>query len=160
SPAAENPFIDNFAAFVDPVANAGMLNSLSQLLLKIASPGVPDFYQGSELWDLSLVDPDNRRPVDYSIRQSMLAEIIRAAESEPLVLTKKLFERPDDGRIKMYVMCRALGWRRKHARIFAEGAYVPLESAGHRRHQLVAFGRVLGKHHVIVVAGRFFTSFE
>jgi (1->4)-alpha-D-glucan 1-alpha-D-glucosylmutase len=136
-----------------------MLNSLSQVLLKIASPGVPDFYQGSELWDLSLVDPDNRRPVDYAIRQSMLTEITRAAANEPLALTKELFERPDDGRIKMYVTCRALGWRRKHARLFREGAYVPLEGAGRLGHHLIAFGRGSSEHHVIVAAGRFFTGF-
>ena len=98
---ADNRFITDFGAFAGRLATAGMLNSLSQVLLKIASPGVPDFYQGSELWDLSLVDPDNRRPVDYAIRQSMLAEITRAAANEPLALTKGLFERPDDGRIKM-----------------------------------------------------------
>jgi (1->4)-alpha-D-glucan 1-alpha-D-glucosylmutase len=89
----------------------------------------------------------------------MLAEIIREAASDPLALTKKLFERPDDGRIKMYVTCRALGWRRRHARLFREGAYVPLEGAGRRRHHLVAFARGSSEHHVIVAAGRFFTSF-
>jgi (1->4)-alpha-D-glucan 1-alpha-D-glucosylmutase len=136
-----------------------MLNSLSQTLLKIASPGVPDFYQGSELWDLSLVDPDNRHPVDYAIRQSMLADITQEGASDPLALTKKLFERPDDGRIKMYVTCRALAWRRKHARLFGEGAYVPLEGAGWRGHHLIAFGRGSSEHHVIVAAGRFFTGF-
>ena len=158
-PGADNRFIDDFAAFAGRVATAGMLNSLSQLLLKIASPGVPDFYQGSELWDLSLVDPDNRRPVDYAIRQSMLAEITREAASDPLALTKKLLGRPADGRIKMYVTCRALGWRRNHARLFREGAYVPLEGAGRRARHLIAFGRGWNEHHVIVIAGRFFTGF-
>ena len=158
-PGADNRFIADFAAFAGRVATAGMLNSLSQVLLKIASPGVPDFYQGSELWDLSLVDPDNRRPVDYAIRQSMLAEITRAAANEPLALTKELFERPDDGRIKMYVTCRALGWRRKHARLFRDGAYVPIQGAGRRGHHLIAFGRGSSEHHVIVAAGRFFTGF-
>jgi (1->4)-alpha-D-glucan 1-alpha-D-glucosylmutase len=158
-PGADNRFIADFTEFADRVATAGMLNSLSQALLKIASPGVPDFYQGTELWDLSLVDPDNRRPVDYAIRQSMLAEIIREAASEPLALTKKLFARPDDGRIKMYVTCRALGWRRMHARLFREGPYVPLEGAGRRGRHLIAFGRGSSEHHVIVAAGRFFTGF-
>jgi (1->4)-alpha-D-glucan 1-alpha-D-glucosylmutase len=158
-PGSDNRFIADFAAFAGRVATAGMLNSLSQVLLKIASPGVPDFYQGNELWDLSLVDPDNRRPVDYAIRQSMLAELTRAAASEPLALTKELFERPDDGRIKMYLTCRALGWRRKHARLFRDGAYVPLEGAGRRAHHLIAFGRGSNEHHVIIAAGRFFTGF-
>jgi (1->4)-alpha-D-glucan 1-alpha-D-glucosylmutase len=158
-PGTDNRFINDFAAFAGRVATAGMLNSLSQVLLKIASPGVPDFYQGSELWDLSLVDPDNRRPVDYAIRQSMLAEITREAARDPLALTKKLFERPDDGQIKLYVTCRALGWRRNHAGLFREGAYVPLEGAGRRGHHLIAFGRGWNEHHVIVAAGRFFTRF-
>ena len=158
-PAPDNRFIKDFAAFADRVVAAGMLNSLSQVLLKIASPGVPDFYQGNELWDLSLVDPDNRRPVDYTIRQSMLAEIMREAASKPLALSKKLFERPDDGRIKMYVTCRALRWRRKHAQLFREGAYVPLEGAGQRGHHLIAFARGSSEHHVIIAAGRFFTGF-
>jgi (1->4)-alpha-D-glucan 1-alpha-D-glucosylmutase len=158
-PGADNRFLADFAVFAGRVAPAGMLNSLSQTLLKIASPGVPDFYQGSELWDLSLVDPDNRHPVDYAIRQSMLADITQEGASDPLALTKKLFERPDDGRIKMYVTCRALAWRRKHARLFGEGAYVPLEGAGWRGHHLIAFGRGSSEHHVIVAAGRFFTGF-
>jgi (1->4)-alpha-D-glucan 1-alpha-D-glucosylmutase len=89
----------------------------------------------------------------------MLAEITREAASEPLTLTKKLFERPDDGRIKMYVTSRALGWRRKHAQLFGDGAYVPLEGAGTRGHHVIAFGRGTNEHHVIVAVGRFFTNF-
>ena len=159
TPGADNRFIVDFAAFAGRVAIAGMLNSLSQVLIKIASPGVPDFYQGSELWDLSLVDPDNRRPVDYAIRRSMLAEISRKAASEPLALTKELFQQPEDGRIKMHVMSRALRWRRKHEQLFREGAYVPLEGAGRRGRHLIGFGRGSSEHHVIVVAGRFFAAF-
>jgi len=158
--APDNPFIEDLANFALRVAPAGMLNSLSQVLLKIASPGVPDFYQGSELWDLNLVDPDNRRPVDYAVRQSMLTEIVRKAASDPLALTEELFVRPDDGRIKMYVTCRALGWRRGHARLFREGAYVPLEGAGRRGRHLIAFGRGSSEHHVIVAAGRLFTDLK
>jgi (1->4)-alpha-D-glucan 1-alpha-D-glucosylmutase len=158
-PGADNRFITDVAAFAHRVGFAGMLNSLSQVLLKIASPGVPDFYQGSELWDLSLVDPDNRRPVNYAVRQSMLAEIVRQAANDPLALTKELFAQPDDGRIKMYVTCRALDWRRKHARLFREGAYFPLGGAGRRGRNLIAFGRGSREHHVIVAVGRFFTGF-
>jgi (1->4)-alpha-D-glucan 1-alpha-D-glucosylmutase len=158
-PHAGNRFIIELAAFAGQLAPAGMLNSLSQVLLKIASPGVPDFYQGNELWDLSLVDPDNRHPVNYPVRQSMLAEIIERAASEPLSLSKELFKQSDDGRIKMFVTYRALGWRRKHARLFREGAYVPLQTAGERAHNLIAFARGSRQHHVIVVAGRFFTGF-
>lgn len=158
-PSADNPFISDLTVFANRIAIAGMLNSLSQVLLKIASPGVPDFYQGNELWDLSLVDPDNRRPVDYVTRHSMLAEITRRAASEPLTLTKELFRRPHDGRIKMYVTCRALGWRRKHARLFRAGAYIPLQTAGERANHVIAFARGSSEHHVIVAAGRFFTGF-
>ena len=132
-----NSFLADFLAFREPVARAGMLNALSQALLKICSPGIPDFYQGNELWDLSLVDPDNRHPVDYAIRQSMLNEITHRAASEPLALTQQLFERLDDGRIKMFITCRALSWRRNHAKLFREGAYVPLEGAGRRGRHLL-----------------------
>ena len=99
---ADNAFLADFAPFARRVTHAGMLNSLSQTVLKIASPGVADFYQGTELWDFSLVDPDNRRPVDYSIRLAMLAEIRRAAAFDRLALVKRLFANPSDGAIKMY----------------------------------------------------------
>jgi (1->4)-alpha-D-glucan 1-alpha-D-glucosylmutase len=155
----DNAFITDFNAFARQVAHAGMLNSLSQTLLKIASPGVPDFYQGSELWDLSLVDPDNRRPVDYSIRTAMLAEIKRAVKADRLALAKRLFANPSDGGIKMYVITTALGLRGRNE-MLRQGPYTGLETSGSRMRQVIAFARGTPERHVIVAAGRFFADVE
>ncbi|MBV8358247.1 MAG: malto-oligosyltrehalose synthase, partial [Deltaproteobacteria bacterium] len=125
-------------------------------LLKIASPGVPDFYQGSELWDLSLVDPDNRRPVDYSLRRRLLAALRREAADDPLALSKRLLRGLTDGILKMHIMSCGLRLRRKHHELFASGAYTVLEPAGQRRRHVIAFVRSYGDMQVIVVAGRFF----
>lgn len=151
-----NTFLADFTSFVEPVAAAGMLNSLSQTLLKIASPGVPDFYQGSELWDLSLVDPDNRRPVDYGIRRRLLATLQCEAADDPFALSKRLLRELADGVLKMYIMSCGLRFRREHHELFASGAYTALEAAGQRRRHVIAFVRSHGDMQIIVVAGRFF----
>jgi (1->4)-alpha-D-glucan 1-alpha-D-glucosylmutase len=156
----DNTFVVDFDSFARRVAQAGMLNSLSQTLLKIASPGVPDFYQGTELWDLSLVDPDNRRPIDYSPRVAMLAEIKRAAAVDRLALAKRLFANPSDGGIKMYVTSTALGLRGRDEMLFRRGPYTALESSGSRMRQVVAFVRGTAKHQVTVAAGRFFACLD
>ena len=155
----DNAFIADFNAFARQIAHAGMLNSLSQTLLKIASPGVPDFYQGTELWDLSLVDPDNRQPVDYSIRTAMLAEIKREAAADRLALAKRLFANLSDGGIKMYVITTALGLRGRNE-MLRQGPYTGLEASGARMRQVIAFARGTAEHHVIVAAGRFFAGIE
>jgi (1->4)-alpha-D-glucan 1-alpha-D-glucosylmutase len=152
----ENAFLSDFTSFVEPVAAAGMLNSLSQTVLKIAAPGVPDFYQGSELWDLSLVDPDNRRPVDYGARKRLLAKLRGKAAADPLALSEQLLRRLAGGELKMYVMNQGLRFRREHHQLFASGAYAALETAGERRRHVVAFARSRGGRQVIAVAGRFF----
>jgi (1->4)-alpha-D-glucan 1-alpha-D-glucosylmutase len=152
-----NAFLSSFMSFVGPVAAAGSLNSLSQTVLKIASPGAPDFYQGTELWDLSLVDPDNRRPVDYGARKRMLAEL-REAASDPLTLGDRLLQSLPNGRLKMYIMNCGLRFRREHQHLFASGAYHALEGAGERRRHVVAFARTLGDQQLIAIAGRFFMS--
>jgi len=157
-PGADNAFIADLGAFATRVAHAGMLNSLSQTLLKIASPGVPDFYHGTELWDLSLVDPDNRRPVDYALRIPMLSEIKREAAVGPLSLARRLFASPADGAIKMYIISAALGLRRRYEALFADGPYVALEASGARGRNVIAFVRGGADDHVIVAAGRFFAG--
>jgi (1->4)-alpha-D-glucan 1-alpha-D-glucosylmutase len=151
-----NAFLTDFVSFREPIAIAGMLNSLSQTVVKIGSPGVPDFYQGTELWDDNLVDPDNRRPVDFGIRQTMLEEIVRDANRNRVALMDKLLASPCDGRIKMYVIRCALQFRREHFELFASGRYVPLETSGERARHVIAFARCSGRMHAIVVAGRFF----
>ena len=153
-----NAFLADFAAFRQPIAMAGILNSLSQTLIKAGSPGVPDFYQGTELWDYNLVDPDNRRPVDFAARRAMLEDIARGADRDRRGLVEKLLASPADGRIKMYVIQRALQFRRGHPELFANGAYAPLEAAGERARHVIAFARHTAGESVIIAAGRFFTS--
>ena len=141
-----NMFLQTFQPFQTRVAEIGIYNSLAQLLLKITAPGVPDFYQGTELWDLTLVDPDNRRPVDYGQRQRLLAEVTEratriagdAAAPEPIA---ELLERRRDGRIKLFVMTQALAARARMRRVFEEGAYVPLTTTGSRRECVFGFAR-------------------
>ncbi len=116
-----------------------MLNSLSQTLIKITSPGVPDFYQGTELWDLSLVDPDNRRPVDFEKRRAMLASIREQEDSHIGGLIQDLVSTREDGKIKLFLIYRALKARKTDREIFREGAYLPLESAGRFRNHVIAF---------------------
>jgi (1->4)-alpha-D-glucan 1-alpha-D-glucosylmutase len=139
--------------FVGPVARAGRLASLSMLLLKIAGPGIPDFYQGSELWDGSLVDPDNRRPVDFERRRILLAEL--SDEQDMAALLDQL----GDGRLKLLLTLRGLGLRKRRADLFASGDYLPVMASGFGREQIVAFARTRGDDAVLVAVGRFFSRF-
>ncbi len=127
----DNRFLKDFTAFHKRIAVAGALNALSQVLLKIASPGVPDFYQGTELWDFSLVDPDNRRPVDFKSRSLLLDDLKRREAQDLPALLRELDARWADGRIKLYLTYKALNFRRANAPLFDRGAYVPV-AAGDR----------------------------
>jgi (1->4)-alpha-D-glucan 1-alpha-D-glucosylmutase len=142
-------FLSLFVPFAMRIARLGVANSLAQLVLKIASPGVPDFYQGTELWDLSLVDPDSRRPVDFQARCRMLGELesIRGPEE-----VAGLLERWEDGRIKMHVMVSALRLRRAHPDLFLRGEYIPLESDANGH--VIAFARRWEGQVAIAVTGR------
>jgi (1->4)-alpha-D-glucan 1-alpha-D-glucosylmutase len=150
----ENAFLKELVPFTRRVAHFGMLNSLSQTLIKITSPGVPDFYQGTELWDLSLVDPDNRRTVDFEKRRSMLASIREQEDSHIGRLVQDLICTREDGKIKLFLIYRALKARRRHRRIFRNGAYIPLESAGIFRNHVIAFARRCDEQWAIVIAPR------
>jgi (1->4)-alpha-D-glucan 1-alpha-D-glucosylmutase len=154
---ASNAFVGDFAEFQKLTARAGILNSLSQTLLKTTAPGVPDFFQGTELWAFTLVDPDNRRPVDYELRRVRLASLREAGDGDATEFARGLLEQPEDGRVKMYVASRALNFRRTHAALFSQGAYTPLRAAGRRAESVVAFAREHDAKAAIVVAGRFFT---
>ncbi|MFZ0735243.1 MAG: malto-oligosyltrehalose synthase [Candidatus Sulfotelmatobacter sp.] len=144
-------FLSDFRALQKKIAYYGMINGLSQVLLKIASPGVADFYQGSELWDLRLVDPDNRGVVDFSKRASALSEIAKANTNE-LAQLGEIVENWHDGRIKLYLIWKALRFRRDHADLFHEGEFVPIDSAGCRARNIVAFlRRTLNSSALIVV---------
>jgi len=155
TPDPPNRFFADFTAFRRPIARLGMVNSLAQTLLKIAAPGVPDFYQGTELWDLSLVDPDNRRPVDFAARMAALDELrTRIAAGDLMGLARDLFQRWTDGRIKLYTIHRALVWRRSMAELFRAGEYVPLGTAGRHAAHVCAFARRHGAAGVVATVPR------
>ena len=159
--ARPNPFLDDFLPFQERVARAGLWNSLSQVLLKVTAPGIPDFYQGSELWDFSVVDPDNRRPVDYERRASMLADLRRAladAGLDLLPLVRALLDRPADGRIKLYTTMMALHYRRAHRALFQSGEYIPLDGQGSRQEHLCAFARLREEQATVTVVPRLVAS--
>lgn len=157
-PSKDNRFLDDFRAFQRRVAGFGVWNSLSQTLLKLAGPGVPDTYQGTELWDFSLVDPDNRRPVDYERRRALLARLVaRAGElaDAPGALARELVGQRADGTIKLHLVHRTLTFRRARPHLFgAEGAYVPLEAVGFRREHVCTFARCAGGEAAVVAVPR------
>jgi (1->4)-alpha-D-glucan 1-alpha-D-glucosylmutase len=150
-----NAFLKELISFSKRVSHFGMLNSLSQTLVKITSPGVPDFYQGTELWDLSVVDPDNRRPVDFEKRRAMLAAIREEEDADIGRLLQDLLSTREDGKIKLFLIYRALKARRRHRETFREGAYIPLESAGRFRSHVIAFARKYEQQWAVVIAPRF-----
>lgn len=158
TPAVSNEFLASFRAFQKKVAHYGVFNSLSQTLMKIASPGVADFYQGTELWDLNLVDPDNRRPVDYEKRERMLAEIKQKEQSGLSDLIKELLTNREDGRIKLFAISRAMAARNLRKQLFDEGDYVRLEVTGSRSPRIIAFARQRGDECAIVIAPRLLAS--
>jgi (1->4)-alpha-D-glucan 1-alpha-D-glucosylmutase len=142
NPKISGRFLDDFRALHARIHHAGLFNSLAQTLLKIAAPGVPDFFQGTELWDFSLVDPDNRRPVDYARRQRLLAEMQASAQAADLpTFARDLVKSKDDGRIKQYLTWRGLHCRREHPGLFTQGEYVSVSSQGSRADNVFAFIR-------------------
>ncbi|MBI4792381.1 MAG: malto-oligosyltrehalose synthase [Deltaproteobacteria bacterium] len=151
----DTPFVRSFLGLAGYVSRLGMFNSLSQTLLKITSPGMPDFYQGSEIWDLSLVDPDNRRPVDFTRRAGML-QALQAAERRigPAALCRKLLGNMEDGHGKLFLTWKALTFRRDNRDIFEQGAYIPLTATGKQAESMVAFMRAANGKRIIVVAPR------
>jgi (1->4)-alpha-D-glucan 1-alpha-D-glucosylmutase len=155
-PARAPAFLDDLTGFQARVAHWGAINSLAQTLIKITAPGVPDFYQGTELWDLSLVDPDNRRPVDWARRRRLLAELDEAAAAAPdrAQLAGELFKHKDDGRVKLYLIREALALRRARASLFASAAYRPLETRGALAERVCAFARADGGDAVLTVVPR------
>ncbi len=152
-----HPFLSAFAPMQRRLAYSGHLTSLSQQLLLLTMPGVPDIYQGSELWDLSLVDPDNRRPVDYARREQALVELrqrIDAGDDALPGLVGELLDSWTDGRIKLYLIHRALGYRRRQSGLFATGAYEPLAAVGAKAEHVVAFARRCDDAACVVVSPR------
>jgi (1->4)-alpha-D-glucan 1-alpha-D-glucosylmutase len=161
SPDPGNRFLEEFLPFQRKVARLGLLNSLTQVLLKFTVPGVPDLYQGNELWDFSLVDPDNRRPVDYEHRARLLAQLRQTASGDPSALAgyvTELYESIEDGRLKLYFTWKLLALRGEREALFRCGEYLPLRVMGPRADHVVAFARAQGKSTVTVAVARWFAK--
>lgn len=153
----KNRFLHNFEEFQSRVSRIGLFNSLSQTLLKLTCPGVPDVYQGNELWDFSLVDPDNRRPVDYSRRQELLQElegVKSETQCEPGCRARSLLNSLEDGRAKLFLIAKTLNFRREHAAFFQNARYIPLTPQGSGANHLCAFARESERHFAIVAVPR------
>src|SRR4029077_1405230 len=146
-------FLRDFVPFQRSIAYRGMVNGLTQALVKIISPGIPDFYQGSELWDLRLVDPDNRHPVNFAKRTSMLAALKR--HSEPSAdLASDLATHWEDGRVKLYAIWKALNFRRARAELFSKGDFVELKATGPYAEHIFAILRHHKREWALFVAPR------
>ena len=148
-----SPFLQAFIPFQRHIAYYGQFNALSQTLLKLTAPGLPDTYQGTELWDFSLVDPDNRRPVNYDHRRHLLESLL-AAQEDRLALVAELLQSSADGRIKMYLIQRTLQFRRDHPQLFERGKYKPLDVRGERWPHVCAFMRHDNDATIIVIVPR------
>lgn len=147
-PGPKNRFLPYFESFAKRIAELGAINSLSQTVLKLTTPGVPDLYQGQELWDFSLVDPDNRRPVDYEARRKALQE------TSGEVSCADLLSQWQDGRIKFFITRRLLQLRRKNPWLFETGSYEPLEVRGKFAENALAFRRTHERGSILVIVPR------
>lgn len=150
----KNPFLENFLPLQKRLARLGLLNSLSATLIKLTAPGVPDVYQGNEIWDFSMVDPDNRRPIDYGLRQGLLASFnidINLAE------LSRMLDTLEDGRTKLYVIRRALWLRRRWPDIFLSGDYVPLAAQGGQAESIVSYARTDAASALVTAVPRWYT---
>ncbi len=154
----ETQFLKDFLPFQRRVAWYGMLNSLSQVTLKATCPGIPDFYQGTELWDLSLVDPDNRREVDYGCRRDMIADLVLREQADLRGLLPELLGNLQDGRAKLYLIRKLLAARKDYAAAFQKGDYVPLTIRGTHQNAVIAFARRGGESTVVVLVPRLLTG--
>jgi (1->4)-alpha-D-glucan 1-alpha-D-glucosylmutase len=157
----EGPFMTDFLPFQRRIARLGVFNSLSQTLIKLTVPGVPDIYQGCELLNFSLVDPDNRRPVDFSYRQTMLDELQKLATQTTQQRSAgviALCETLEDGRAKLLITRSALALRERWPGVFQQGSYLQLAVKGEHAANLCAYARIDGERAVITVAPRFFAQ--
>jgi (1->4)-alpha-D-glucan 1-alpha-D-glucosylmutase len=151
-------FLQDFREFENKIAHFGMINGLSQALLKIAAPGVADFYQGSELWDLRLVDPDNRGPIDFTTRIGALKAIASVGAESPEFRLRTMLDGWSDGRIKLFLICKALRFRREHAQVFTEGEFLPVQATGCNAANVIGFIRKTGSKSVLVTVPRWLSQ--
>ncbi len=154
-PGRSAAFLSAFLPFAERVARLGVQNSLAQTVLKLTLPGMPDVYQGSELWDLSLVDPDNRRPVDYALRERLLDEILEALAGDWQGAMARYLRSWQDARFKLAAIAAILGFRRDAPSLFAEGDYEGLFAEGERADEVCAFSRRHGDAAMLVAVARF-----
>jgi (1->4)-alpha-D-glucan 1-alpha-D-glucosylmutase len=158
APSGENSFLDTLLPFCKKIARYGIYNSLSQTMIKITAPGVPDIYQGTELMDLNLVDPDNRRAVDFVSRLKYLQKIKTGARIEIRSLIDELMADRFDGRLKLYVIAAALKTRKAYSRLYRDGDYVALQTTGRFHNHVVAFARRDGYNWSISAVPRLLTD--
>jgi (1->4)-alpha-D-glucan 1-alpha-D-glucosylmutase len=150
-----NPFISDFRGFQERVAPAGMIYGLAQTAIKLTAPGVPDIYQGCELWDFSLVDPDNRRPVDFELRARQLARVRAEIESDGAgAVTARLLDAWPDGAVKLFLTWRLLDLRARRPQLFLDGGYAPVDTAGSLADHLCTYVRTAGDQALLVVVPR------
>ncbi|MGA8407731.1 MAG: malto-oligosyltrehalose synthase [Candidatus Acidiferrales bacterium] len=153
-PGKRNLFLADFSQFQQKIAYFGMLNGLAQVLLKLTTPGVPDLYQGCELWDLRLVDPDNRGPVDFAQRMQLLDALEERAHENGSSLCKELTHNWQDGRAKLYLTWKVLNLRRQQRELFLDGSFLPLQVTGKRAKNLIAFARHKGNKRILTIVPR------
>ncbi|MFP4071912.1 MAG: malto-oligosyltrehalose synthase [Desulfovibrionales bacterium] len=151
----ESPFMQEFLPLVRRVAFPAMVYSLGQTVIKLTAPGIPDVYQGTELWDLSFVDPDNRRPVDYRKRHNLLSDLTRKWEGDPLKCLREILAAPQDGRIKLFCLHRGLKFRQNRAELFDKGEFVPLAFQGTFSNHLIGFARIFEGQAALTVVPRY-----
>jgi (1->4)-alpha-D-glucan 1-alpha-D-glucosylmutase len=152
-PREGNLFLNDIKSVQRRIARFGILNSLAQTLCKLTAPGVPDIYQGNELLDFSLVDPDNRRPVDYALRTRLLAEL-EALGAPQSATANSLLENLEDGRAKLYVTWCALGFRKSHTALFEEGEYLPARTSGTHASHLCVYARRTAHEWALIIVPR------
>jgi (1->4)-alpha-D-glucan 1-alpha-D-glucosylmutase len=151
---SDTAFMDTFLPFQRKIAIYGLFNSLAQTLLKVICPGIPDFYWGTELWDLTLVDPDNRRPVNFTLRQKLLSEVVTLNPTR----ASTLLDTPNDGKIKLYTIYKALQFRKSRPILFEKGEYLPIAIKGTQAKHVVAFCRRNASEYALVIVPRFLVN--
>lgn len=157
-PEKDDPFMADFLAFAKMVSRFGVYNSLSQTLIKITAPGVPDFYQGTELFDFSLVDPDNRRAVDFVHRKKLLKEILGRQLPGPPEKAQRGREKGDYDRMKLYLVYAGLQTRKHRPALFRDGRFEPVYAAGRFAAHVVAFARIHGGQYSLTAVPRWLTT--
>jgi (1->4)-alpha-D-glucan 1-alpha-D-glucosylmutase len=155
TPDSSNTFLPLVEEFLPKIQYFGCINSVAQALLKLTAPGLPDIYQGNELFDFSLVDPDNRRPVDYRSRRALLEKMQQVRSDEMRGLCQEMLRTWDDGRMKLWTTARTLQFRRTNPALFRSGKYLPLHGNGTAAKHICAFARQSQSESALAIASRF-----